>query len=93
MGSGKKVTRNRHYYMIETEKDVTGYHNIQSARKSAILLCEKLHKKSVTIRKVNRTPFGLVRRTKDGYIWMQYKNGKLTDAVNLNSDGTAPRKK
>ena len=92
MGSGKKVSHNRHYYMIETEKDVTGYRNIQSARRSAMLMLNS-KRTSVTIRKVNRTLFGQVRKSKNGFIWMQYKDGKLTDAVVLDSDGTIPKKK
>ena len=78
--------------MIETEKDVTGYRNIQSARRSAMLMLNS-KRKSVTIRKVNRTLFGQVRKSKNGFIWMQYKDGKLTDAVVLDSDGTIPKKK
>ena len=76
--------------MIETDKDVTGYRNIQSARKSAITMLSK--KKSITIRKVNRNPYGIVRKSKGGYIWMQYKDGKLTDSVILNTDGTTGKK-
>lgn len=78
--------------MIETEKDVTGYRNIQSARRSAMLMLNS-KRTSVTIRKVNRTLFGQVRKSKNGFIWMQYKDGKLTDAVVLDSDGTIPKKK
>lgn len=83
MGSGKKVIR-RYFYMIITDYEVTGYTDIQSARRSALQICHKTDRKSLKIFKVNRRLYGIVKNTKDGWMWIP-ESGSIQF---LNEDGT-----
>lgn len=69
MGSGKKVIR-RYFYMIITDYEVTGYTDIQSARRSALQICQNTNRPSLKVWKVNRRLYGTVKNTKDGWMWI-----------------------